>query len=177
MDRLGNDLALGLRLINIREALEGKDNERLVSEVIPNSSAPLRATTDLLPRVFRDAGWGQFAQLEVNVSQPDAEILVDDRICVSPCRLKRLQVGTHRVTVQKRGFVTWSKEINLAASSEKKITVSLESASSGDHMQTILLWTGLGLGLVGAGITAWVLTRPPGSIDVCIAADPAQCGL
>ena len=111
------------------------------------------------------------------MSQPDAEILVDDRICVSPCRLERLQVGTHRVTIQKRGFVTWSKEINLAALSQEKLTISLESVSSDDYLPMVLLWTGIGLGIVGAGITTWVLTRPPPLIDVCIAADPAQCGM
>ena len=177
MDRLGDDIALGLRLINIEQALRSGGGEKVVSDVLPGSSAPIRATTDLLPRVFEEQGWGQIGALSVQVAQSGAEILVDDNICVSPCRMERLPVGTHRVTVQKRGYETWTKNIEVKTGSMENISVSLKSTGTPTDLSTVLMWTGVGLGVVGAGFVTWFIAQPSDTVNVCIAADAAQCGM
>ena len=178
MDRLGDDLALGLRLIDIKAALRGEGGERVLSEVLPNSVPPLRGVTDLLPRLFQNLQWGQLAALTIEVDQSDAEILVDERICLSPCQMKRLQVGTHRVTVRKRGYTTVTKKVELRPASREKLRISLESEPGSEGLSPVLVWGGVGLGLVAAAATTWYFIdsadRP---IEICIAADRAQCGL
>jgi hypothetical protein len=178
LDRLGEDLALGLRLIKIGAALNGGDGERVLSKVLPNSASPLRGLTDLLPRLFQDEQWGQLATLSVEVAQADAVVIVRDRTCISPCQFQRLRAGTHRVTIQKPGYVTISKSIDLRPRADEKLRFSLQPDSSNDADSSLLLWGGIGLGIAAALVGTWVVIdaadRP---IDVCIAADPAQCGL
>jgi hypothetical protein len=177
MDRLGEDVAIGLRLINIGDALSGKGGERIVSEMIPSSTAPLRGITGMLPKIFDGQGWGQLAGLRVDVEQSGAEILVDEQICVSPCQLEGLSAGTHRVTVQKRGFETWTKTLELTGGRTEKLSISLSSKESENTGSAILMWTGIGLGVAALGLGAWWMTRPSDTVDICIAADPAQCGI
>lgn len=176
LDKLGDEFAVGLRLIEIKSALEKREDETVVSEMVPQGTEPLRGLTELLPKVFAAHSWGRLGNIVVDAEPNNAEILINEDICVSPCKVRNLEAGVHRVVVSMPGYTTQTREISLSPGQTQRIKIQLEAKPDKTPLGQILLWTGVGIGVIGAGLTTWLLTRESDIVEVCIAADEMQCG-
>lgn len=176
LDRLGDEFAVGLRLIEIKSALRKQEEEVVVSEMVPKGTEPLTGLTQLLPKVFAAHSWGRLGNIIVDAEPSNSEVLINDEICVSPCKVRNLRAGGHRVVVSMPGYITQARDIELGPGQTQRIKIELEAKPDETPLGQILLWTGVGLSVIGAGLTTWLLTQESDVVEVCIAADKSQCG-
>ena len=176
LDRLGEEFAVGFRLIEIKSALKKQEEEVVVSEMVPRGTDPLVGLTQLLPKVFVGHNWGRLGNIIVSAEPSNSEVLIDDEICVSPCKVRNLPAGLHRVVVSMPGYTTQNQDVELAPGQTQRIKIELEAKLDKTPLGQILLWTGVGVSIIGAGLTTWLLTRESDTVEVCIAANESQCG-
>jgi len=175
-DRLGEGVLLGLRLIDMRLAAAGQTpNLAAVGEQLPEGTSLLRAIKDYQEQVFPRDVWGQVASLKIEVEQPNAEVLVGAKTCVSPCNFARLAPGPYEVTVRKAGYLDFHKTITLASRQDEVVNVALTEAGS-DLVASPLFWGAVGLGAAAAAVvTVLLVTSSGGPTIICVTSEPANC--
>lgn len=175
-DRLGEGVLLGLRLIDLRLAAANKDpNVKTIGEQLPEGVSLLRAIKDYLEQVFPRDVWGQVASLKIEVDQPNAEVIVGSKTCVSPCSFARLAPGDYDVTVRKAGYIDFRKPLRLASRQDEVLNVAL-TEEEGDLLASPFFWGGIGLGAAAATVLTIVLaTSGGGPTVICVTDDPAKC--
>lgn len=175
-DRLGEGVLLGLRLIDLRLAAANQPPElQAIGEQLPEGVSLLRAIKDYLAQVFPRDVWGQVASLKIEVDQPNAEVLVGQKTCVSPCSFARLAPGDYDVTVRKQGFVDFHKGLKLASRQDEVLNVAL-TEEEGSLMASPFFWGAVGLGAAAATVLTVVLaTAGSGKTTICITSNPELC--
>ncbi len=117
--------------------------------------------------------------LTIASSPSGASIRIDGGAVVgmTPHRALDLRPGSHTLVVDKSGFVTATRTIELAAGTELAIDVTLERRASAGSSSRWWLWAALGAGVVTAIGVTYAVTRDGGSSQplppvVCM---PAGC--
>jgi hypothetical protein len=74
---------------------------------------------------------GQKGTLEIDASSEHAEVSVDgDLVGTTPLEIK-LDPGSHRVIVKKRGFHDWTRDVRVIEGSKQALWADLEEAPTG----------------------------------------------
>lgn len=175
-DRLDDGILLGLRLVDLRLAAEGKKPDlAAIGEQLPEGASLLRAMKDYLGGVFPKEIWGQVASLKIEVDQDNAEVLVGPRACVSPCKFDRMTPGQYDIVVRKAGYQEWRKSVTLASRQDETISATLIEEEGG-LTSSPLFWGAIGLGAAAATTAAILLLRPKGGpYTICISKTEAEC--
>ncbi|MFO0723735.1 MAG: PEGA domain-containing protein [Myxococcota bacterium] len=174
-DRLGEGILLGLRLVDLHKKAGEDANIAAVGEQLPEGVSLLRAMKDYLEPVFPKALWGQVASLKIEVDQANAEVLVGQKTCVSPCRFDRLLPGDYDVLVRKKGYQDYKKSVSLQSRHDETLTVSL-TEESGSIFASPFFWGATGAVVAAAAVTTvLIVTSNSGPFVICIAKDQALC--
>lgn len=175
-DRLGESVLLGMRLVDTRRARRGDAPDlATVGEGLPAGVSLLRAIRDQLPRVFGESIWGQIASLVVEADRPNAEVLVGEITCVSPCKLGRMRPGRYEVIVRKPGFVPWTASVLLEAGQVERRAVELRPEERSIFVSP-WLWVAVAAGAAAASTAVYFAVRPAdGPSEVCIAVREELC--
>lgn len=175
-DRLGEGTLLGLRLVDLRLAAEGrKPDLAAIGEQLPEGASLLRSMKDYLGSVFPQTIWGQVASLKIEVDQENAEVLVGPRACVSPCKFDRMPPGDYDVVIRKAGYQQWRRAVQLRSRQDETISATLIEEES-SLTSSPLFWGAIGLGAAAATVGAILLLRPnDGPFTICIAENEATC--
>lgn len=174
-DRLGEGILLGLRLVDLHKKPGEDANIAAVGEQLPEGVSLLRAMKDYLEPVFPKALWGQVASLKIEVDQANAEVLVGQKTCVSPCRFDRLLPGDYEVVVRKKGYQEFKKAISLQSRHDEAMTVSL-TEESGSIFSSPFFWGATGAVVAAAAVTTvLIVTSNSGPFVICIAKEEALC--
>jgi hypothetical protein len=174
-DRIGEGILLGLRLVDLRLAAEGKKPElAAVGEELPEGASLLRAMKDYLAGVFPKEIWGQVASVKVEANQPNAEVLVGATPCVSPCKLERMTPGQYEIVIRKAGYREWRGTIDLGSRQDETISATLQEEEA-SLVANPLFWAAI-IGAAAVGVGAVFLLRPSNSpFEICVADSEEMC--
>ncbi len=171
LDRPGEELLLGLRLIDTR-------TERQVGATggeVPTGMALGAALGRLLPEVVPPSVWGQVSSLEIRSEPSAAEAQVAGRICVTPCSFDRVPPGRYQLRLRKAGRVDETREVSLVAGRAEQVSVRLAAPES-SFWASPWLWAVVGVGVAGVVAGAYALgqEREPEQL-VCFSRDRRAC--
>ncbi len=102
-----------------RTARAADTYERYLKAVGPGASRRAEVE-ELLRNLEAKIGW-----IVLEVSQPDARVLIDNRPIPSSRRRVRVDPGTHEVIAGKSGYRMTSERVVIAAGDEKKVVLTL----------------------------------------------------
>lgn len=97
--------------------------------------------------------------VEIRASESDATVRIDERI-VGVTPLPRLDVGggVHKVSIEKEGFVTAAKDVEIRQGETSVVDIKLlpsteyrERYQGNANLVRIASWSGVGVGVVGVG--------------------------
>lgn len=171
VDRPGEDLLLGLRLIDTRS----QEQIGATGAEIPAGMALEGAVERLLPDVVPVTVWGQVAGVQISSDPSSAEATVSGRSCVTPCTFERLAPGTYTVEVRTGGREPWRSEVELVSGRTANIVAELEAPDS-SLLESPWLWTAVGLGVAGGIVGAFLLAQEPErEMILCFSARDGVC--
>ena len=110
--------------VNLSFSLRDSKPRPEASEV---STAPPKVRTAMLAESGR--GKTMFGAVVVNVNEAGAEVFAGDKSAgKAPVRIV-LSEGHHTISVQKKGFATWSKEVEVSSRSDVTVDAELQPAA------------------------------------------------
>jgi hypothetical protein len=100
----------------------------LVRQFLATRSPLITPDTARRAQAFLDAAVPLTAPLEVVSNEPNADVYLDDELLGTPglASQARVDLGTHRVVLKRRGFQTYTEMLNVANSSTVHVTAILQ---------------------------------------------------
>lgn len=166
LTQIGNNITVQLQLSNIKQTRVESRTNREYQGAPQGLYDELRGATKVLVRELLGQKSGSLA---LTVSEEGATIKIDDTVVgTSPLEATTVAGGTHRLTVEKDGFVAYRTDITiqegqplsmnaLLVPSEDYVKNYQEGAQFVRTLSRIGLIVG-GVGIVGAGAT-WYLAK------------------
>lgn len=171
VDRPGNELLLGLRLIDARQRAQ----IGATGAEVPDGMTLEGAIEDQLADVVPATVWDQVAAIDVSSVPASAEVSLGGRTCVTPCSFERLAPGPYELLAQRGGGEAVRQDLKLAAGQNPSLELDLRGPDT-PVLESPWLWTAVGAGAIAAGVAAFFLLREqPTETVLCIARDPMDC--
>lgn len=151
---------------------ELRDAERYVAELLERTLRP----------VFVASGdWQPFGEVLLTARYADFGVVLDG-VAIGATRagvteIRDVRAGSHRLALERPGFVPFSKTFDTDAGERLEIHAELEPEANGATvMRRIVFWSGIGLAAVGAGTAAVAVARHDGSVKTaCFATAGSGC--
>lgn len=156
VDRPGEDLLLGLRLIDTRRRKEIGATGAEVPAGMSLEGAMARRLPDIVP----PSVWGEIASIEIRSEPPAAEASIAGRSCVTPCRFDRLIPALYEVQLRKAGQKPWRETVTLERGRVAQVEARL-SAPRQPFFEKPWFWTLVGVGVVAASVGGYFLFQQP----------------
>ena len=89
------------------------------------------------PQITLDVPMPIYGRLDVNTTPMDAEVLVDGKkVGRSPMLISDILLGSHQITLLKRGYESVEKSVNIEPSKTAELSVTLRKSKEEDYGYT-----------------------------------------
>ena len=125
----------------------------------------------LRPELERTGHWEPYGELRIVGIPNGTALLYDERPLGAPADAVVLMTGVpsgaHTLALARGDLPVWAREVSVSPSQLTEVEVTLDIVEP-HPLRTGLMWTGVGVGALGLGATAWALAaQPSDTITYC----------